>query len=520
MGMRKAQTTDYKPVRRLVAEQAAKFGNRPYMVSIDQDEKTLSYRDLWRLGNRMAHFFRDRGLKANDRVMMLSENSIEFVATFIGVQRCGGTIATANVEMNRAHIGEILQAVNPILVLVQEGLALESLRDPASGTEWMALGEWKPQGGSTGFFGALERYPDTDDVDEVCGPDDIAVIFYTSGTEAKPKGVLQAHAAIWPNYDATADAVALGADDRVLDSRSYTWLSSQNMSLGGPLARGATVYMAKKFSRSRYFDWVRKYRINMGVAVPTILNMFLNEPVDVRGSDVPHLRFIMTSSAPMLPENWKRFEEQYGIRICQSAGCSEGGLMCSHRGTDRKIGTIGLPLKYQNLRLLDEEGNEVPDGEAGQIVVSGQQKSWGYLHPDGRVEKLPQEHRTGDLGMIDADGHVVVVGRLKDLIIRGGVNISPVEIDNVLSRHPDIVDAAAVGVPDKVYGEEVVAYVVAREGSGLTEDTVIEHCGQSLAPFKCPKRIVFTDTLPKNERGKLDRKALAETWKHENAAVA
>lgn len=517
--MRKAQTTGYKPVRRLLAEQAATFGDKPYMVSIDQNEKVLSYNDLCRLGNKMAHFFRERGLKPNDRVLMLSENSLEFVATFIGVQRCGGNIATANVEMNRAHIGEIIRAVDPILVLVQEGLGLEKLRDPKSHTEWMSLGEWQVNGGSTGFFGAIESYPDSDDLAEICGPDDIAVIFYTSGTEAKPKGVMQAHSAVWPNYDATADCVELGENDRVLDSRSYTWLSSQNMSLGGPLARGATVYMAKRFSRSRYFDWVRKYEITMGVAVPTILNMFLNEPVDIHGTDIPHLRFIMTSSAPMLPENWKRFEDQYGILICQSAGCSEGGLMCSHRGTKRKIGTIGSPLKYQNVRLLDENDKEVPDGEPGQIVVSGQQKSWGYLHPDGRVEKLPLEHRTGDLGMVDEDGHVTVVGRLKDLIIRGGVNISPVEIDNILSRHPDIEDAAGCGIPDKVYGEEIICYVVARAGSGLTEDAVKAHCGETLSPFKTPKQVIFVDALPKNDRGKLDRKALTEAWKRDNAVL-
>ena len=518
--MRKAQTTDYKPVRQLIADQATAFGDKPYMVAIDQDEKCLSYNDLWRLGNKMAHYFRERGLKANDRVLMLAENSLEFVATFIGVQRCGGNIATANVEMNRAHISEIIQAVDPILVLVQEGLGLEELRDPNSDTEWLPLGNWNPTSGSTGFFGELESYPDTDHVPEVCGPDDIAVIFYTSGTEAKPKGVMQAHSAVWPNYDATADCVELSEHDRVLDSRSYTWLSSQNMSLGGPLARGATVYMAKKFSRSRYFEWVKKYEINMGVAVPTILNMFLNKPVDIHGTDISHLRFIMTSSAPMLPENWMRFEEQYGIRICQSAGCSEGGLMCSHRGAARKIGTIGLPLKYQNVRLLNEDGNEVPDGEPGQIVVSGQQKSWGYLHADGRVEKLPLEHRTGDLGQFDEDGHLTVVGRLKDLIIRGGVNISPVEIDNILSRHPDIADAAACSIPDKVYGEEVICYVVARPSSDLTAEAVIAHCSETLAPFKTPKQVVFTNVLPTNDRGKLDRKALTGAWKTENTVVA
>ena len=513
--MRHVAKTNYKPVQTLIAQQAAKFGDKPYMVSIDQSEKQLSFLNLFKLGNRMAHFFLERGLKANDRILLLAENSIEFIATFLGVQRCGGTIATANIEMNRIHISEILRAVNPVLVLVQEGLDLEKIQDKNMPVEWMSLGEWNPEGNSSGFFKLLEDYSDEGDIKEVCEPDDIAVIFYTSGTEAKPKGVLQAHSAVWPNYDATADCVDLQETDRLVDCRSYSWLSSQNMSLGGPLARGATVYMAKKFSHSRYFDWIKKYQANIAVAVPTILNMFLNEPVKVHGSEIPNLRFIMTSSAPMLTENWVRFENHYGILICQSAGCSEGGLMCSHSGTQRKIGTIGQPLKYQNVRLLDENDKEVSDGEPGQIVVSGQQKSWGYLHADGRVEKLPDEHRTGDLGMIDEDGHISVVGRLKDLIIRGGVNISPVEIDNILSRHPDIIDAAACGVPDKVYGEEVICFVVSRKGSGLTSEKVLDHCGEFLSPFKTPKKVIFTENLPKNERGKLDRKALSLAWKKE-----
>ncbi|MBO39465.1 MAG: hypothetical protein CMM75_09870 [Rhodospirillaceae bacterium] len=517
--MQGTQTTRYKSVRTVLAEQAAKFGDKPYMVSIDQDEKVLSFDALYQLSNRMAHLFAARGLKANDRVLMLSENSIEFIAVFLGVQRYGATIATANIEMNTSHIGEILQAVDPAIVLVQEGLGLEKLRNPNMTSEWIPLGIWNEVGQSTGFFDVVSNYPADDDIVEVCGPNDIAVIFYTSGTETKPKGVMQTHSAVWPNYDATADCVELNETSRVVDCRSYTWLSSQNMSLGGPLARGATVYMAKKFSRGSYFDWIKKYHATIGVVVPTILNMFLNRPVEVHGKEMPHLRFLMTSSAPMLAENWAKFEEQYGIRICQSAGCSEGGLMSSHRGINRKIGTIGFPLKYQNVRLLDADDNEVPNGQNGQIVVSGQQKSWGYLHPNGQIEKLPLEHRTGDLGQIDEDGHLTIVGRLKDLIIRGGVNISPVEIDNILSRHADVVDAAACGIPDEIYGEEVICYVVRREGSELSESSIIKHCGELLAPFKTPKRVFFVKELPKNERGKLDRRALILEWKKTQAAT-
>jgi acyl-coenzyme A synthetase/AMP-(fatty) acid ligase len=505
----------YRSLRSVIAEQARRYRRKPYMYAIDQD-KTLSYEALHRLANRAAHFFKSQGLKANDRVLLLSENSIEFIAMFLAVQRFGATIATANVEMNRANLKEIVAAIKPKLVIYQEGMGFKDLCAGA-GVQLIPLGVWWEEGGSTGFFGALDGQPD-DDIPEVCGPDDIAVIFYTSGTEAKPKGVLQTHASVCANFDATADCVGLREDDRMLDCRSYTWLSAQNMSLGGPLTRGATVYMAQRFSRTRYFEWISAFDINIGIAVPTILNIFIAEPVRVHGSSLPHLRFMMTSSAPMLPEQWRRFEQMYGIRVCQSYGCSEGGLMCGHRGIERKIGTVGLPLKYQNLRVLDPVGTEVPVGQPGELVVSGPQRSYGYLHADGSVQVLPSDgHRTGDLVVRDEDGHIRIVGRLKDLIIRGGVNISPIEIDGVLSLHPDILEGAAVGVPDPIYGEEVVAFVVPRANSTLSADDVIAHCSRTLASFKTPKEVAFIDALPKNERGKLDRESLASRWKQQQA---
>lgn len=507
------QTTDtYRSIHSVVADNAGRIPDKVYVHCIDQD-KSITYGELGALTNRMARYLLDRGIGANDRVLVLAENSVEFMATFVGVLRLGATIATANVEMNRAHLAEIVRAVDPKLVLCQNGLGLEALGDRAPGT-WMRFGEWHKDGGSTGFFGALDGLDPDDDIDPVCGPDDIGVIFYTSGTEAKPKGVMETHSGVWHNFDATADAVQLGQDDRMLDCRSYTWLSAQNMSLGGPLTRGATVFMSKRFSQSRYFDWIRDYEINIGVAVPTVINMLMNRPLDFSGAHTPHLRFMMTSSAPLSPEQWKRFEDMYGVRLCQSYGCSEGGLMASHRGTERKIGTVGLPLKYQEMRVVDPAGNALPAGGTGEIVVAGRQKSYAYLHADGQIEVLPEDgHRTGDLGFLDEDGHLHVTGRLKDVIIRGGVNISPVEIDNVLAEHPDVAEAAALGVPDPIYGEEVVCCVVCRDGAVADADSVLAHCRTRLADFKAPKQVMFLDALPRNDRGKLDRAAVARTWK-------
>ena len=508
---------DSRTFHDIVAGNAASWPERTYVHCIDQD-KSLSYGALYGLSNRIARFLQSRGVAANRRVLLLAENSVENLAVFVSVLRYGATLATVHVEMNRAHLAEIIRAIDPVVVLYQEGLGLENLRDGAPG-EWHALGEWCEAGGATGFFGEIETLSDADDIASVAGPDDHGVIFYTSGTVDKPKGVIQTHATAYYNYDATADYLELEPGDRVLDCRSYSWLSAQHMSLGAPLVAGATCIMAKHFSASRYFDWLRDYDINIGFVVPTIVNMLINRPSAVTAADLPHLRFLTSSSAPLLEEQWRRFEEMYGIKLAQSCGSSEAGNTAAHRGADRKVGTIGPAQKYQDIRIVDGDGNRLPAGETGEIVVGGgRQQAFGYLLPDGTVERLPEDgHRTGDLGFFDADGHLHITGRAKELIIRGGVNIAPLEIDAALAAHPDVAEAGAVGVPHPVYGEEVIAFVAARPGAFPTEEALLAHCAGRLPDFKAPKRIILLDELPKNARGKLDRPALQALYREEHA---
>ena len=515
-----AQDTDtYRSFHDIVADHAGRWPDRVFVHCIDQ-KKSLTYGQLSTVCNRIAHFLKDRGLAANDRVLLLAENSVENLAVFVGTLSYGATIATVHVEMNRAHLSEIITAVNPKLVLYQDGLGLEDLADGAPG-EWMALGNWSEDGG-TGFFGAIAGLPDTDDVATVAGPDDQGVIFYTSGTVARPKGVIQTHATAFYNYDSTADYLELAPGDRVLDFRSYSWLSAQHMSLGAPLVAGATTIMARHFSVSRFFDWLRDHDINIGFVVPTVVNMLIERPADISAADLPHLRFLTCSSAPLLEDQWRRFEDMYGITLAQSCGSSEGGNTAAHRGAVRKIGTIGPAQKYQRIRIVDGDGNDVPAGETGEIIVGGgRQQAYGYLLPDGTIERLPADgHQTGDLGHFDSDGHLIITGRVKELIIRGGVNIAPLEIDGVLMAHPDVAEAGTVGVPHDIYGEEVVSFVALRNGAAVGADDLMAHCGERLPEFKAPKQIIFRDALPKNPRGKLDRNALAEEWKRDHAAAA
>tara|TARA_B100001123_G_scaffold14833_1_gene16812 strand:- start:148 stop:1716 length:1569 start_codon:yes stop_codon:yes gene_type:complete len=519
--MAEIHTKGAKSFHQVLRHNAKQWPDRTYAHCIDQF-KSMSYGALYSVSNRVAHFFQSRELKANDRVLLLAENSVENLAIFVSVLRYGATLATVHVEMNRVHLLEIIRAISPKIVLFQEDIGLEELQFESSG-EWIAIGNWQEnKTARTGFFGELTHFSDKDDIESVASQGDHGVIFYTSGTVAKPKGVIQTHETAYYNYDATADYLELSPGDRVFDCRSYSWLSAQHMSLGAPLVSGATVVMAKRFSKRHYFDWLKESEANVGFVVPTIVNMLINRPEKIQRNDLPHLRFLTSSSAPLLDKQWRTFEKLYGIKLAQSCGSSEGGNTAAHRGSDRKIGTIGPAQKYQDIRIVDVDGNDLPQGETGEIIISGgKQQAYGYLLMDGTIERLPEDgHHSGDLGFFDEDGHLQITGRLKELIIRGGMNIAPLEIDAVLMEHPDIIEAGTIGVPHPIYGEEVVSYIVCRPGNSFSCSEIIAFCKPKLSEAKLPKIIYKLDQLPKNSRGKLDRSAIASHYQKNYAESA
>jgi long-chain acyl-CoA synthetase/malonyl-CoA/methylmalonyl-CoA synthetase len=219
------------------------------------------------------------------------------------------------------------------------------------------------------------------------------------------------------------------------------------------------------------------------------------------------------STAPLTREQWLRFEQMYGVKLLQMYGMSEAGWMCGNRHYRSKMGTVGLPALHQELEIVDGQGRPCPPNVEGEVTAGGPHCAVGYLCDDGSIEPIRGKRiKSGDLAIMDEDGFIRVTGRTKDLIIRGGVNIAPLEIDAVLLKHPSVLDAAAVGVPDKIYGEEIVCYVVPRPGASLNEAAVIEHCRASLAPAKVPKQVVIVTELPKSDRGKVLRDKLKDDW--------
>jgi acyl-coenzyme A synthetase/AMP-(fatty) acid ligase len=257
--------------------------------------------------------------------------------------------------------------------------------------------------------------------------------------------------------------------------------------------------------------------VTVAAGNPTTINILLNGEDSAQRRDLPTLRFLTSSSAPLTAEEWRRFETRFDIPIAQGYGSSETGWIAAIPGERRRLGTVGQPFAYHDLAVVDGGGRRLPAGEIGEVEVGGfAAHDYRYLADDGRAAVASRGRiRTGDLGCLDGDGFLTLTGREKELIIRGGINISPVEIDGFLMQRPELIEVATVGVPDAVYGEEVVSYVVARPGAAVDEATLLRYCGDGLPAFKAPKRIVLCASLPKTERGKLDRRALAERWTRE-----
>jgi acyl-coenzyme A synthetase/AMP-(fatty) acid ligase len=262
---------------------------------------------------------------------------------------------------------------------------------------------------------------------------------------------------------------------------------------------------------------VAEHRVTVAAGNPTTINILLNSETQAHRDNLPALRFITSSSAPLTVEEWRRFEDRFGIPIAQGYGSSETGWIAAIPGEQRRLGTVGRPFPYHDLAIVDAEGNRLPAGEIGQVEVGGLGPNpYRSLADDGGVAINSRGRiRTGDLGFVSPDGFLSLTGREKELIIRGGVNISPVEIDSFLMQRPELIEVATVGVPDATYGEEVVSYVVARPGATVDTGELLRFCSDGLPAFKAPKEIVVSQSLPKTERGKLDRKVLVGLWKRQ-----
>jgi acyl-CoA synthetase (AMP-forming)/AMP-acid ligase II len=503
--------TGSKLLQDWIARAAARSPRKPWIVAAD-DGRTVDYARLRDFAGRFAAWLGRRGIGPNDRIALLADNSIEQLLCYFGVMAAGATVCTVHIEMNRNQLGGILDRLKPKLILYQDGLRLDEALASAAAPRF-AIGRHDAAASET-LFGELARCAPGEPA-SVANPEDDAVILFTSGTSAQPKGVVLNFREFLSNIDPAADGFGITADDRLYDFRPFSWASAQLLGALAPVNRGATLVLAEKFSASRFFTHLRDHGVTVATGNPTTLNILLNSGAQVEREALPKLRFVTSSSAPLLLDEWKRFERKFGIRVAQGYGASEVNWIAAFPGEQRRLGTVGRPFAYHDVAIVDGDGRRLPPGEIGYVELGGwPDHPFRYLAEDGEVRVHARGRiRTGDIGCLDADGFLLLSGREKELIIRGGAKISPLEIDACLMQCAEVIEAATVGVPDAIYGEEVVSYVVTRPGAVLDTDALLRHCAGALPAFKAPKQIVLATALPKTERGKLDRKALAERWR-------
>ncbi len=486
------------------------------IVDLNQD-KSITFGQLFDEANRIAHFLKDRGIRKGDKVAVLSDENLEKLIIWMGIWRYGAVVCPLNVEMNQAHLKEILENIGPKLILCHDGLDAPALTEGLPG-ETMIFSGWNADNVTPGeFFTVLADFPSDARIDQSNGPDDMAAIFCTSGTTSKPKSVVYNHLSYWLSGLSTLSMLGLTADDKTLEYRSFGWNSAQILSLMPWLQTGLTMHIAPRFSHSRFFGWIQSHGITFAAGVPTVVNMLLNEPLGITADDVPTLRLMTCSTAPLSPEQWRKFEDMYGVTLLQLYGMSEAGWICGNRHDQRRMGTVGPPAKHQEFQIVDHEGAPCPTGVEGEVSVGGPQACMGTISPEGVYEDLSNVRmRTGDLAIMDEDGFVRVTGRTKDLIIRGGVNIAPLEIDNIVLDNAAVLEAATIGVPDPIYGEAIICYLVAKPGQDLDQDAIRAHCARTLPEFKMPREFIFVDDIPKSDRGKVVRDKLKERWMQDN----
>ena len=489
-------------------------GTRPDLDFLISPEtgRVSTFKGLREQALHLCGRFRQLGLDRGDKIAFLMDNGLLTAQLFLGAMYGGFVSVPLNARAGLSQLSCMLDHCDAKVVfvgsqydaLIKEAMA--SVRRPvdvisADPDSCLQVNE------SSSTAGVLTPV----------GADDPALLMYSSGTTGQPKGAVHTHRSILAHGRNSACSHQLTAADRSLLVLPLYHINAECVTLIPTLTSGGSVVIPRGFVVSEFWNWLDDYHCTWSALVPTIISQLLDwkDPkAESRAACFQRIRFLRTSSAPLSPSLHHEFIEKFKLPLIQAMGSSEGGNVFSNPVPPgaNKIGSPGLPWGFET-RIIDRKGADIPIGEPGEVLLRGDGMMRGYYKdPAGTAAALDAEGwlHTGDLAYQDEDGYFFVVGRSKELIIKGGMNIAPKQIDEVLESYPAVLEAAAVGVPDRYVGEDVVAFAVLRDGMKCDEDELLSFCEGRLGNFKTPSRIHFVRDLPKGPSGKVQRLKLQE----------
>ena len=498
----------------LIEQQADRRGSQPYLI-FEDDGRVVTYGDLDEITSQFAHLLRHLGVGRGDNIALLLPNVPEFVYAYFGAMRIGASAGPVNTALKGAEIAYILNnSEAKILVTEQKYLdEVDRVRGKLANLRHILVVGTPAPRGTLDFYRELYKQPTTRPTCPV-EPDDLTEIIYTSGTTGNPKGVMLTHRNMLADARYITEWFGFDPSVRMNCILPLFHVNAEIVTTITPLYFGGSVVLTQRFTPSQFWKTIERYRVNVVSVVPTILSILLARRKSEGPGDLSSIKFFICGAAPLPVEVQLGFEREFGIPVYEGYGLSETTCYSSFNPPDsarRKVGSVGVAVGNE-MCILDEENRPVPDGEMGEICIRGDNVMRGYYKmPEATAQAFEGGwFHSGDLGVRDADGFYFIRDRKKDMIIRGGENIYPREIDEALYRHPKIRDAATIGVPNPVYGEEVRSFVVVKDGETLDAAEVLRYCRQELADYKCPKTVVFIDEIPKGPSGKLLRRALRD----------
>jgi long-chain acyl-CoA synthetase len=480
-------------------------GRHPGRVAVRLDEQVLRYRDLDEASARAASWLAGRGIAAGDRVGLMCPNVPEFVVLYHGILRAGAIVVPMNPLLKAREVDYYLNDSGAALALAWHGVAGEATEGAKrAGTDFVVV---EPDG----FAAALDTCEPAPAVADRASSD-TAVILYTSGTTGQPKGAELTHGNLLQNVEVTSSTLLrLQPADVVFGALPLFHSFGQTVGMGCAIAAGACLTLITRFEPARALEIIKRDQVTVLPGVPTMYAAILHQAGGSAG-DVASLRLCVSGGAAMPVELLRAFEREFGCMILEGYGLSETSPVASfnHPDRPRKPGTIGQPISGVQMRVQNDEGKPLPYGDVGEIAIRGHNVMKGYWgRPDETAEVLEGGWlRTGDLGREDAEGYFSIVDRKKDMIIRGGLNVYPREVEEVLYEHPAVAEAAVIGISDDMLGEEVAAVVTLKPGACATPDELREHVKKQLAAYKYPRFVWIAAELPHGDTGKILKRAI------------
>ena len=489
----------------LLESNLEKFGEYPMLFFRNQQFTNIETREI---ANQFAGGLRNRGIKKGDRVMVILPNCPEVVFSYQGINRAGAIIVPVMFTLHPKEIHYIIANSGVKAIITSSpiiGKVRAALKDIQNPPLLITVDHQDEKSDALSFYELLAtEYQE--DINPSINPseNDKAVILYTSGTTGSPKGVELTHKNLSSNAENSAkhNESERGTTLGVLPLAHVYGLTVTNICM----LLGGSIVIFPNFDVKEIFAAIEKYKVKSFSAVPTMIHAMLSYP-DSDQYDTSSLENVSSGSAPLPVVLLNAFQEKFKAKILEGYGLSEAApIVTAHnKNIEIKPGSVGVPIPGVEIRIVDETGHELPVGEVGELIVRGDNVTPGYFNNPVETRKILKDSwlYTGDMAKVDEEGYLYIVDRKKDLIIRGGFNLYPRDVEEVLNRHSAVLEVSVVGIPDERMGEEMVACVVKKPDDEVTEQELILYCQEHLAKNKTPRHVMFMDFLPRNGVGKI-----------------